>query len=136
MSQKLIRAALESRLATWAAARVPALPIAYENTTGAPALPCLRTHLLPARTTSDTLEGTHRAYRGVFQVAIVVPIGAGPALAETIAGELADLFPVNLRLPNGAITVQVTGPASAAPALQHESDFTVPVSLPYRTDTN
>lgn len=135
MSQKLVRAALESRLATWAAARVPALPIAWENVAAGQALPYLRVNLLPARTTADTLDGAHRAYRGVFQVSVVTPIGAGPALAETIAAEIADLFPVNLRLPSGVLTVQVTSPASAAPALQHEHDFTVPVSLTYRADT-
>lgn len=135
MSQVLIRAALEARLSIWAAARTPALPIAWENTKAAPPLPYLRVAFLPARTTSDTLDGVHRAFRGVFQINVVAPIDAGPGLASGIADEIAALYPVNLRLPNGVITVQVTTPASAAPALQHDSDFTVPVSLTYRADT-
>lgn len=135
MSQKLIRAALESRLATWAAARSAALPIVWENAKAAPGLPHLRVHLLPAPTTSDTLDGAHRAYRGVFQVSVVGPIDAGPGTTEAIADEIAALYPMNLRLPNGAITVQVTSPASPAPALQRAADYTVPVSLRYRADT-
>lgn len=135
MSESLIRAALEGRLATWAAARTPVLPITWQNTKAAPALPHLRVALLPAPTLSQTLDGEHRAFRGVFQVSVVTAIDVGPGAAEAIAVELAALFPVNLRLPSGVLTVQVIGPASPAPALQHESDFTVPVSIPYRTDT-
>ena len=135
MSLSLVRSAFESRLAIWAAARTPALPIVWENAKASPALPYLRALLLPAPTTSETLDGLHRAYRGVFQVSVVAPIDGGPGVASGIADELAALFPMDLRLPSGVLTVQVTRPASAAPALQHESDYTVPVSLSYRADT-
>lgn len=135
MSQALVRAAFESRLATWAAARSPALPIAWENAKAAPALPYLRVALLPAPTVSQTLDGLHRAYRGVFQILIVAPLDVGPGAAEGIAAEIAALFPMNLRIASGVLTVQTTSPASPAPALQHASDFTVPVSIAYRADT-
>jgi len=134
VSRALIRAALESRLATWAAARTPVLAIAWENV-AAPSAPLyLRANLLPATTTSDTLDGAHRAYRGLLQVMVVAPIGAGPAVADAIAGELEALFPVNLRLPQGGLAVHITNPASAAPALQDDTSYRVPVSIPYRVD--
>ncbi|MGY3265801.1 phage tail terminator-like protein [Lysobacter sp. HA35] len=135
MSNALVRAALETRLATWAAARTPALPVAFENAKAGPALPYLRVNLLRATTTSATLDGAHRAYRGLLQVSIVAPIDAGPGVAEGIADEIAALFPVNQAMTASGLTVRTIGPASVAPALQHESDYTVPVSIPYRTDT-
>jgi len=137
VSTKAVKTILESRLSSWAAARTPVLRIAYENAAFTPNAgeTYLRANLLPADTESQDLAGAHRGYRGVFQVLIVRPVngGAGPVL--NIAAELNALFPVNGRYTSGAITVQTTTPASAAPALQDESSYIVPVSLQYRADT-
>lgn len=137
MSTKAVKTILESRLSSWAAARTPVLRIAYENAAFTPAAgeTYLRANLLPAETESLDLEGQHRGYRGVFQVSIARPVngGAGPVL--DIAAELNALFPVNGRYTSGAVTVQIITPASAAPALQDESTYTVPVSFQYRADT-
>lgn len=136
MSQKAIRAALEERLAAWAAARAPALRVAWENAQFAPQASevFLRAFVLPASTTSETLDGAHRAFRGVFQVSIVAPVNRGPGVAAGIADEIAALFPNNLRIAGAGVTVHVTAPASVAPALIDESLYTVPVSIPYRAD--
>lgn len=134
MSQKAVRAALEARLAAWAAARVPALPIAWENTAAPSAMPYLRVNLLPASTRSDTLDGAHRAFSGVLQAMAVVSPGQGPAVAETIAAELDALFPAALVL-TGPPAIQITEPASTAPALQDDESYRVPVSIRYRADT-
>lgn len=72
---------------------------------------------------------------GVFQVSVVRPINTGPGLALDIAAELNTLFPVNGRYTSGSLTVQVTSPASAAPAQQDASSYIVPVSFGYRADT-
>lgn len=137
MSQKLCRQAYEARLATWAAARSPALAVSYENTQANPATGAthLRASLLPAETASEDLAGAHRAYRGVFQVSLYVPINTGPGAAAGIADELAALFVLNARLTAGAITVQQISPASIAPALQVENYYVIPVSFQYRADT-
>lgn len=134
MSRALIRAALESRLATWAAARVPSLPIAWENAKAAPTLPYLRVNLLPASTTAPDLAALSRTYRGVFQITVVAPIDIGPALADAIVGELETLFPAALTLTQSGLSIQITDPASAAPALQDDDSYRVPVSLLYRAD--
>lgn len=137
MSTNAIRAALESRLETWAAARVPALRIAWQNTSFTPANgeTYLAAFLLPADTGSEDLKGDHRAYRGVFQVSITCPINAGAGAAFGIAAELNTLFPVNGRYSSGSVTAQIIGPASAGPAISEPDRFTVPVSIPYRADT-
>lgn len=137
MSTKACRVILESRLAAWATARVPALRIAYENVQFVPAAgeTYLRAHLLPADTESVDLKGDHRGYRGIFQVDIVRPIGSGPGPALDIAAELNALFPVNGRYTSGAVTAQVITPVSAGPAGQDASSYVVPVSFQYRADT-
>lgn len=136
MSQKLIRAALESRLATWAAARTPALSVAYENDDFTPEVgtPYLRAYMMPADTDSQDLEGSHRLYLGVYQVSMRLPALIGTELSGTIVGELETLFPVNLRLTSGAITVTTTSPVSAGPGQNEPGLYVVPVSFSYRAD--
>ncbi|NID14397.1 phage tail terminator-like protein [Luteibacter yeojuensis] len=137
MSNKLVRRAIETRLAQWAAARTPALRIAYENVAFTPVNgeTYLRGFLLPAATGSNDLAGQHRVYRGVYQINVVAPIGLGPGAVEGIADELATLFPLNLRMTVAGFTAQVIAPATAAQGGQDESTFVLPVSFQYRADT-
>ena len=136
MSNKLCRKAIEARLSAWAAARVPALPIAWENVPFTPpAGAYLRAFLLPANTSSPDLAGAGRTYRGVYQVSVVAPLNAGPGAADGIADELADLFPLNTRLAVTGLTLQVITPVTAAQSAQDATNYTVPVSFQYRADT-
>lgn len=137
MSKKAIRALLDGRLATWAAAHSPVLPVAFENvffTRPALGTTYLRAFMLPNPTDSADVQGVHRHYYGIYQVSIVAPLNGGPGAAETIAGELAALFPTNLRLTS-TLTVQVMTPASDAPAIVEPDAYVVPVSFSYRADT-
>lgn len=136
MSTKAIRVILESRLSTWAAARVPALRISFENNAFTPAAgeTYLRATLLPANTGSLDLKGDHRLYRGVFQIDVRRPIGSGAGPALDIAAELNTLFPVNGRYTSGTVTVQAITPPSAAQGAQADSEYVVPVSFQYRAD--
>lgn len=136
MSQARIRSAIESRLASWAAARVPALPVAWENVPFTPpAGAYLRAFLLPASTISRDMKGDHRGYRGVYQVSVVVPSGNGPGAGEAIAKEVADLFPVNLQMTASGLTVQVVSPVSIANAIPETDRRVVPTSFEYRAQT-
>lgn len=137
MSQKKCRQAYEGRLATWAAARSPALRIQYENVPFTPVTgeTYLKAYLLPATTTSEDLAGDLTTYRGVFQVSVVAPINAGPGVANGIADEIAAQFYTNLTLTLTGFMVQQITPCSVAPALQDESHYIVPVSFEYRADS-
>ena len=136
MSNKLCRQAIETQLATWAATRTPALPVAWENVQfTAPATAYLRAFLLPATTVSDDLAGTHREYHGIYQVSVVCPIDTGPGAAEGIADEIAALFPLNTRLSVTGLTLQIISPVTAAQGLPDGSNYIVPVSFGYRADT-
>jgi len=137
MSNKICRRAIETRLAAWAAARAPAIRIAYEDVTFAPVNgeTYLEVFMLPANTGSDDLAGAHRVYRGVYQISVVTPSGVGPGAAEGLADELAALFPLNLRIPVDTEAVQIVSPATAAAGSPGPPSYTVPVSFQYRLDT-
>jgi hypothetical protein len=138
MSHAIIRQIYEARLKTWAEARVPALRIAYENVAFTPvnAETYLKAFTLPANTDSQTLAGDHRGYIGVFQVSIITPAGAGTGKAGGIAGEIADLFPVDLRLTKSGLEVLVLTPVDPGPGITQDSTYTVAASFQYRSDTN
>lgn len=137
MSTKLIRTLFETRLKTWAAARVPALRIHYEDTAFTPNAneTYLRCFTLPARTGSDDLEGIHRIYTGIWQVSIVKPANGGAGAASGIEEELAALFPQNLQLTSGSFMVAVRQPMGPGPLIIDATTSTMPVSCNYRADT-
>ena len=136
MSNKLCRRAIETTLAAWAAARSPALSIAYENVPFIPPIGVyLRGFLLPANTTGPDLAGSARTYRGVYQVSVTAPINGGAGAAEGIADELAAQFTLNRRIAVPGLTLQVITPVTAAQGAQDATNFVVPVSFGYRADT-
>lgn len=137
MSNKLIRNLFENRLKAWAAARSPVIRVEYQDVAFTPNTgeTYLRCFLLPATTDSQDLQGTHKLYRGTWQVSIVKPAGGGLVAAGGIEDELVALFPTNLVLTSGAFKVSVRTPMSAATALVDTPNTTIPVSCSYRADT-
>jgi len=134
MSQKLIRSLLQGRLNAFAAAR--SLPVAWENVAFTPPDgQYLRFNLLKAPTDSADLAGAHREYSGVCQISVFVPKGKGPTDAETLAADLAELFPLNDRLVSGSFAMQITSPCSEGPPITGDNHFMIPVSFAYRADT-
>jgi len=137
LSEKIIRSIYEARLKAWAAARSPALRIAYQNTkftpnSGETYLAC---YLLPAKTQSLDMEGVHKAFTGVFQINIVVPADSSLVPASGIAEELQALFPNNLGITKNGLTSYVRSPCAVADDQQDTNTATVPVWFNYRADT-
>lgn len=131
-----IRYALESRLKTWADAQSPAIPVAWQNVPFTPPVTrYLRAFLLPAETVTQTLDGDHRRYTGVFQVSILVPVGNGPGAGETIAEAIEALYPADLVLGDTSFDLYIVSPMSVYPSLQDSDWYTIPVSCQYRVDT-
>ena len=135
MSQQFIRAALETRLKTWADAKP--LPIAFENAAfDPPATIYLRAYLLPNVTQMLDLQGRHRGYLGLLQVSVYLPIGVGPTAAQVLVGELDALFSTETPITGSSgLSVYITRPMSAAPAQQTDQRYVVPVSCEYRANT-
>lgn len=135
MSDALVRAAFETRLAAWAAAQSPAIPVAYENATfTAPTGRYVRCYLIPAPTECETFNGEHRRRMGVFQVSLCMPIGSGPAAANALAASLDAAFSLTAPMTQGSIKVFLLSPMSIAPAIQGDDRYVVPVSCTYRAD--
>ena len=134
MSQAIVRQAFEQRLDSWSIAN--SVPVAWENVDFTPpAGPYTRAFLLPAQTTSDTLDKTHRRYQGVFQVTLVMPSGAGAGAAEALVVSLSSAFAPQTPLVVSGVTVYVLTPMSAAPAQQEPDRYVVPVSCQYEAHT-
>lgn len=138
MSHLIIRQLYEKRLRDWASARLKPLRIAYENVEFTPTEgeTYLRAFAIPAGTDSNTLSGDHRAFTGVFQVSVVTPSGSGAGAAESIAEELAALYPVYLRLQRASFEVVTMTPVEPGPGIPDDSSYTVAASFQYRADTN
>jgi hypothetical protein len=136
VSTKAIRSALETILATWAAARVPALRVAWDNVPFTPGTgeTYLRAFMLPARTISTSLGGLDHDYRGIFQVDVSAPVDSGSGKAQGIAEEVIALYPNNL-ITATTPPVQIVAQPSIAAAVVDGVTFSVPVSITYRAFT-
>lgn len=138
MSDRIIRSLFEAHLKAWADARLPKLPIAYEDVAFTPpanGAAFLKAFLLPGNTDSEDLEGKHTSYRGVFQVSVVTASGAGRGAAALIADEIAALLPNNLALTKAGFKVFVRSPMATAGAIQGDTSSSLPLSFQYRADT-
>ncbi len=136
MSNAIIRAALESRLKTWAAAQSPPIPIAYQNAPFTPPTQAryLRAFLLPAETDSQYVEGTDRIYMGLFQISICVPAGTGPGVAEQLVVSLESIFAYPLVIVRSGWNIAINRPLSTSPAMQEDGLYVLPVHIRYRAD--
>ena len=129
-----IRAAFEKKLADWAGAQTPKIPVAYENVAFTPPTnaPYLRCFLLPADTVDNTVAGQLTEYKGLFQVNVVCPAGAGPSSAETLTTAISGLYPAKGRLTHSGKTVLIASPMRERPALQGTADYVIPMDCSYR----
>jgi len=136
MTTARIRAAFETRLA--ASGIVPATAIAWENrafTPPAPTLPYLRAFLLPAPTTSLTLERTHRQYLGVYQVSVYLPANQAIGTGQALVDQIVALFPVAVPMVQDGLSVWCEEPMSQGSALQDAERLVIPLSAPYQAHT-
>lgn len=133
MSDKIIRSALEGRLATWAATQ--SLTIAYENVPfQQPTTTYLRAWMLPANRESLDLEGKHTLFMGIFQVDVVGVEGVGSGAVAAIVDLIDAQFPVNLTIVKSGLNVRVISPISTVRGEPEAGRYIVNVSIPYRCD--
>lgn len=133
MSQARIRAAFESRLAEWA--KLKALPVIWQNAkTAIPQGSHLRAFLLPAQTLGLDVAGNHRGWRGLFQVSIFSKPGIGSQWAESLAGELDELFPHGSAIDYHGLPVRIIAPVTIRAAVQETDWYSVPVDVRYAAD--
>lgn len=133
MSNKIIRAELETRLKTWADAQNPRLPIAFQNAAFTkPNGPYLEAYLLPNATLNKTVDGKRKTYMGIFQVNCWYPSGKGMGPVEQIAQDIVNLYPMLPKI--GAVSIEKT-PDAEGPEWDTSGWVIVPVVIHYRMET-
>lgn len=134
MSNKIIRAELESRLKVWADAQTPKIPVAFENVTFTKPTDgvYLQTFLLPTATLDVDVAATRKRRIGIFQVNCWARAGKGMGQVETLAQNIIDLFPI---LPKtGSVSIERTPYASDS--MPDDSGWViVPVTVEYRHES-
>ena len=133
MSNKTIRAALEGRLATWAATQ--SLAVAFQNVPfNQPANTYLRAWYLPATNDSEDLAGLHTLYLGIFQIDVVGVENVGTGAVGAVVDGIVSQFPNNLSIVKSSLTIRVIGPPSERDGEPEPGRYIVKVSIPYRCD--
>lgn len=134
MSFNTVRAGLESRVKTWAAAQTPPVPIAWEGIKfdPVPGVPYLRVDILPATTLSNDLAGEHREWNGIMQVSVLIPQGQGPYFVDgVVLPGLDALFSPGVGFVYQGIRIRALQPVDRAGALQETDRNRVPLSIRY-----
>ena len=129
MSDLLIQAALEARLATLS----PAISTAYENGTFKPVsgVAYQRVNFLPNTPDDPTMGRKLTQFRGLFQVTVCYPLGTGRGAAQTQAQAVRDHFAPNQTLTYSTVNVQITETSRIAGGFVDGDRYCVPVTVPW-----
>lgn len=131
-----IREAFETRIAAYAAAQKPPIPVAWENTsyTPSPQTMYLRCAMLPAVTQNPSMGAPHVRLVGLYQINVYGIQDGGPAGAEAVADAIIALFPRGAMIQNG-VTINIDTTGSRAQGLNDVNGFYfIPVRIRYRED--
>ena len=136
MTQAVIRKTFLEALNTFAENHNPPLTIARENvsflkpTDGAP---YMEVYIIPADTIVATISGERRRFRGTCQVNIYTTENDGAGVAEDIAEELYQLFPV---MPKNHLPVSIESPVQIKRAVGDGTGwFVTPCLIEYRLES-
>ena len=127
MTLPLIQAALEQRLATL----TPAMATAYENASFAPVtgVAYQRITMLVNRPVDHAVTMDVTEERGIFQVSLFYPQGAGRGAAQARAELIKTLFKPPLTLSNGAVKVEINKTVHIGGGMPDGDRWMVPVSI-------
>ena len=129
-----IAAALAARLGTWADAE--GVPVAWENVQFDPPASgiYLAAYDMPATPRTVDLSQNCRTYSGVYQVNIVTPAGTGRTDANSLARQVAELFPEGADIRGNGFVCWISGPPAVFRGISTAVSYTVPVSVNYQAD--
>lgn len=135
MSQTLIRSKLIKTVSDYAAAKVPALTVARENTAftkPANQATFLEVTLSPANTQNPNVASDTRRFYGDLMINVWVKEGSGAGVAEAIAEELSQIFTV---FPCQQLPVYITSHLDIKRAVSDPSGYRVTaLCVSYRAD--
>lgn len=128
-----IRQELETKLATFAAAQTPPIPISWEGVsfTKPTNLPWLQMFLISSTTISSDVAATRIRERGTLAITVWSPSGSGAGVIEILADKIVQLFPV---VPKTG-TVSIEGPGNSGRIMLDNSGWlALPITFPYRVE--
>ncbi len=128
-----VRTEIETRLATWAAAQSPIMPVSYESVAfiKPTASAWLQIFFLDAINVNPDVAAERERETGVFQINICVPQNKGTKERDALVTALKSLFPV---LPKTG-TVSIERPPAVSNGLNRTDGFYVtPLSFSYRQE--
>lgn len=131
MSNSIVRQALETRLATWASAQSPSIPVAYENAIFEKPTDStwLESILIPNTTNNRETTALHQTYIGLFQVNVWSRKGEGLHDAQVVAESISSLFPVMPKI--GSVSIDKP-PHVGRPILDDSGWVALPILMSYR----
>ncbi|WP_414461821.1 DUF4128 domain-containing protein [Hyphomicrobium sp. DY-1] len=124
-----IRDALLAHLA--ALSLTPPLPVAYPDISFAPPEGTyLKAQLIPNTNRNQFVsDDSTTEFRGIFQITVVSPSGAGSIAGAEIAGKVADHFERGASLASGDLVVRIDGRPSVAADMQSTDRVETPISV-------
>jgi hypothetical protein len=100
-------------------------------------------HLIPAPADSETLDGNHISYRGIFQATAMIKLGKeqtnGEEMVEMLAEKMQDAFRINALFKDvDGFETQVISPVKTSPTsrVDKSSWFRAHCYFNYRSDVN
>jgi len=125
-----IETALGKRLQTMA--NCP--PIAWPNQDFTPQGTYLEFRHSPTARDDNTGTGTQPVQIGIALVTVITPAGGFANAANALAQQIADRFPMGLRLTEGGATVLINQPTEPAPGFTDGAYYRLPVRIRYTTE--
>jgi hypothetical protein len=128
-----VRTEVETKLATWAAAQTPVVPVSYENVpfTKPTATAWLQIFFLDAITVNPDVAASGERETGIFQINVCTPENKGTKERDALVTAMKGLFPV---LPKTG-TVSFERPPTVSNGYNRTDGFFVtPMSFSYRQE--
>ena len=105
----------------------PGLPFAPSSGTA-----YLRAYIMPSMTESMDITGLVNEFRGIFQVNVFYPEGAGIMVPYETASALCEHFTTGTQVTHQATTFTILSPPHIGPAIEEPGWVMLPVSIRYR----
>jgi hypothetical protein len=131
MSIQIIQSALEKRLETLS----PVIATAYENASYTPVngVPYQRVSMLVNNPVDYSVAMDIREDRGIFQVSLYYPQGAGRGAAQARAELVRQLFDAPLTITMSGVAVHVAQSPHVGSGMQDGDRWVLPVSIYWRS---
>jgi Bacteriophage related domain of unknown function len=94
--------------------------------------PYLKAYLIPTTTEAMDIAGLVNEYRGILQVNVLYPEGAGIVVAAETADRLVNHFESGTTLSHQATTFTISQPPHIGPVVEDPGWIMIPVSVRYR----